>query len=193
MKQLLKYDPAAAKQMLAEAGYPNGVKLKLLNRAADAGGATKGELLLQSQLKKGGFDVEIDAVPKAEGTNRLYTGAFDMILLYEKRFADVDSFLWDQNHSSGIKPVGTTASNWIRVNDPKLDQLIEAQRAAVDPNVRTKALKDTARYMTEQVYMLGVYPRFYYFGYHPYVKNYYSQDMVSYSQDWGFKTIWLDK
>ncbi len=189
---MLKYDPAASKALLAEAGYPNGVSLKLLNRAADAGGATKAELLLQSQLKKGGFNVEIDAVTKADGTPRLYGGLFDMILLYEKRFADVDSFLWDQNHSSGIKPLGTTASNWIRVNDPKLDTLIEAQRAAVDPAVRKKALQDAARYMTEQVYMLGVYPRLLFNAWHPHVKGYVPQDMQDF-QDWGAKNLWIDK
>ena len=47
---------SACAKLLAEAGHPNGIKVKLLNRAADAGGATTQELLLQSQPKKAGFD-----------------------------------------------------------------------------------------------------------------------------------------
>jgi len=192
IKGMLKYDPEGAKKLLAEAGHPNGIKVKLLNRAADAGGATTQELLLQSQLKKAGFDVELDLVTKAEGAPALYGGKFDMILLYEKRFADVDSFLYDQNHSSGIRPIGQNASNWIRVNDPKLDTLIEAQRAAVDPTVRKKALREVATYMTEQVYMLGVYPRLQYRFVQPHVKGYQPQDMQDF-QDWGAKNLWIDK
>lgn len=192
IKGLLKYDPEGAKKLLAEAGHPNGVKVKLLNRAADAGGATTQELLLQSQLKKAGFEAELDMVTKAEGAPALYGGKFDMILLYEKRFADVDSFLYDQNHSSGIKPIGQNASNWIRVNDTKLDRLIEAQRGAVDPAERKKALREVATYMTEQVYMLGVYPRLLYNFIQPHVKGYHPQDMQDF-QDWGIKSLWIDK
>jgi len=190
LKQLLKYDPNEAKRLLAEAGFPNGVNLKLLNRDADAGGASTQEQLLQSQLKKAGINVEIDLTPKAEGTKRLYGGQFDFIILWEKRFADVDSFLYDQNHSSGVRPLGQNAPNWTRVNDQKLDQLIEAQRAAVDPGQRTKVLREAARYITEQAYHLALYPRLRYRAWHPYVNGYYPQDM---QDDQGAKYIWLDK
>jgi peptide/nickel transport system substrate-binding protein len=190
VRQLVKYDPTETKRLLAEAGYANGLNLKILNRDADAGGPSTQEQLLQSQLKKAGINADIESVTKAEGAPRLYGGLFDVIILWEKRFADVDSFLYDQTHSSGVKPLGQNAPNWTRVNDPKLDQLIEAQRAALDPAQRTKVLKDAARHITEQAYHLALYPRFRYRAWQPYLKGYYPQDM---QDDRGVKDMWLDK
>ncbi len=183
VKQILRQDVDEAKRLLAQAGYPNGVDLKLLNRDADSGGVKPEEQLLQAQLKRAGINVEIESVDKALGTKRLYSGQFDFILLYEKRFADVDSFFWDQNHSS-------SSGNWIGVKDSRLDRLVEAQRAAADPAERKKVLKEATRYINEMAYNLAVHPRMRYFVWQPYVKGYFPQDM---QEDWMAKEVWLDK
>ncbi|MFC4949522.1 ABC transporter substrate-binding protein [Pseudonocardia sp. GCM10023141] len=59
------YDPAKAKQMLADAGFPNGITLKLLYRNASAG-SSKAFATVQQDLTKAGITVQGVPSPNAD-------------------------------------------------------------------------------------------------------------------------------
>ena len=59
------YDPDKAKQMLAEAGYPNGLTLKFLYRNASEG-SSKTFATVQQDLTKAGIKVEGVPSPNAD-------------------------------------------------------------------------------------------------------------------------------
>jgi ABC-type transport system substrate-binding protein len=54
------YDPAKAKQLLAEAGYPNGLKLKLLVFVPWAGGNQAPAEAIKAYLSEVGINIDID-------------------------------------------------------------------------------------------------------------------------------------
>jgi len=77
-----KYDPAAAKALLAKAGYPNGFKFTLVVSPSRPG-PYSGQIgvFLQSQLKKIGLDVTIQTIPgSADYQNTVSTGKPDAFL-----------------------------------------------------------------------------------------------------------------
>jgi len=68
LASLYPYNPAKAKQLLAQAGYPNGVKITLSTVSTSDSLAEQ----LQSQLKQVGISVTIKDIPAATETQYLY-------------------------------------------------------------------------------------------------------------------------
>ncbi len=71
------YNPQKAKQLLAEAGYPNGLKLKLMILGTNKDAATA----IKSYMDDAGFNVDIDLADSGRFFGSLWgTGWEDMIL-----------------------------------------------------------------------------------------------------------------
>jgi peptide/nickel transport system substrate-binding protein len=131
--QRMPYDPAAAKKLLAEAGYPNGFGFTLTcpnNRYIND---EKVCTAVAAMWAKVGLDVKVDAMPRA--------------LFFPKVLKlDVSAYIWGWGSDSGdamdtLKPVlhgrndvtGAGNNNAGNYNVPELDALIDA--AAVEMNL----------------------------------------------------------
>ncbi len=68
LASLYPYDPAKARQLLAQAGYPHGVHITLSTVSTSDSLAEQ----LQSQLKQAGISVTIKDIPAATETQNLY-------------------------------------------------------------------------------------------------------------------------
>ncbi len=73
------YNPEKAKQLLAEAGYPNGFKTKLVWLAAGAGGNDL-PTAVQGFLKAVGIDAEIDLAPSARFNSTAFGGKWEGLI-----------------------------------------------------------------------------------------------------------------
>jgi peptide/nickel transport system substrate-binding protein len=177
---MMKTDIAQAKQLLAAAGYANGLSFPLLD---DSSMDQKPFQLLQSQLKKAGINVTLDLVDKATRSQKTNVNDFTATLLAEKDFADPDFWLYANNHSAG-------GSNRDGVNDPKMDDLIMAQRRETDANKRNALVKQASRYIIDNAYYVAAYTGARWYFTQPWLHNYTPQ-WVAY--DWNSRDIWVDR
>ena len=183
VKALQPFDREKAKQLLTEAGYPNGFTFALLT---DLGTDQERSLaqLLQAQLKTVGITVEFDVRPRAEVSRDRKKGLFEMHWFGEYGRPDADYSLYGYYYPD-------QRLNYTSVKDDKLKGYIEAQRREGDPTKRRAIMKEAITYINTEAFGIAIAiarsPNAFFW--HPYVKNY------SAHLDQGYPAIdaWIDK
>ena len=181
-KSILVHDPAQAKQLVAEAGYPNGLTVELMYTATRPDDARLAQLI-QAQLKNIGINITILAADSATFNQKQHTGDFQISLVSAVLFADLDS------RYSGVFLTGS-GSNYAGVSDPKLDDMIRAQRREPDPAKRRDLIKTISRYLADNYLTTPLYRQTLATFWHPNVKN-YADNWVQ--LDWNAPNVWLSQ
>ena len=117
--------------MLAEAGYSNGMTMKLwISNFQDR---INGATVIQSMLAEVGIKVEIEAFESSVFDKRLTTKEQDLIISTwgMQTNHDAGQFWLPLFHSKSIGP-----TNWTVLSDPELDRLIDTANATVDAAAR---------------------------------------------------------
>jgi peptide/nickel transport system substrate-binding protein len=154
IQQLLHYDPNQAKQLLSEAGYPNGVDLDFTYPGAAYGQDYISHLqLLQAQAKKVGINIQLRSQDKNTWSSLEMTGKY-LITANPKTSAmpggDIDAYVYANFHSG-------TGENRYGVKDAQLDKMLEAQRREPDAAKRNELVREAVRYVTQQAYGIAVF------------------------------------
>ncbi len=182
VKQILKYDPEAAKKLLAEAGYASGLDLEL-NYAQDGNPDTylTEAQLLQAQMKKVGINLTFKITDRPTYLERRRKGEFVINTTGKAVQGDVDSYLYAVFYS-------TSSANYGGVKDPALDKLIDAQRQEPAPAKRQELVRQAVRLIADQAWQLALYtpPVFTYW--QPHVRDY-----VSGADDFRLLSTWIKK
>src|SRR5712672_706749 len=132
------YDPARAKQLLTEAGYPNGFDTELVTYSAPAIAAT-----LQNYLKAVGINLRIQ---------QLQIGA--AIQLAEGGKAPLYSGSWGSN---SINDISAFMPNWLGgglddyARDHEVQHLLKKAGATIDRELRRQAFGEAIHLATERV------------------------------------------
>jgi peptide/nickel transport system substrate-binding protein len=141
------YNPAKAKQLLTQAGYPNGFEATF---SITSGAFLKDRDIAEviaSQLGEVGIKVRLVSTERATLQNTWLAGEFKGITSVAwGTTADPDAMLgWTLYNRKGHKP------------DEKLNGLIDKSRKTVDPERRVEVLKELGHYVHDQAYWLFMY------------------------------------
>jgi peptide/nickel transport system substrate-binding protein/oligopeptide transport system substrate-binding protein len=182
------YDPDKARQLLADAGYPNGagfptVKLWTVSKAA----STKAELAAyQEYLAKIGVKVEIHfEADWPTYVSLLDQGKLQMFRVsWSATIPDPDDFLSRQLHSAG-------PNNWAFYRNAHVDQLLEQARKEFDYPKRIALYREVERLVMDDAPWITQHNHVFERLYQPYVNGV----QISFLGDWAvpMKKIWLNK
>jgi len=162
------YDPAKAKQLLAEAGYPGGkgfpvVQLWTVSKAE----STKAELAAyQKYLAELGIKLDIRFVDEwTRYTEMLGRGELQMFrYAWYADFPDPDSFFFPLLHSAG-------QPNNLLYRNPRLDQLLEKAREEINYAERVKLYREAERIIMEDAPWITQHNHIVEYLYQPYVQG----------------------
>jgi peptide/nickel transport system substrate-binding protein len=168
-----EYNPAKVKELLREAGYPDGIsiELKVIAREPES---TIGEYAQQIKTKLVSMErlAWIDAVRAMNFDTCFWRGGFG--------YTAVDP-------DAAINRIGCGApSNWAQWCDPDVDRLMKQGGAAADPKKRHEAYREVLRILQERAYLYSGYAV-------PWV-NAWRKDVQGLTYNFslvGVKTAWL--
>jgi ABC-type transport system substrate-binding protein len=145
-----KYDPAAAKSLLAAAGFPEGLKVDMISTPGYGQVWVQAVELVQQDLKAAGIDANIKmqeytAYIASTFKGKIPEGENTLVFGLATPFTEPHDFLFNMYHPNGTRNHGN-------VNDPKLNGMIEQQMRTLDRAERKKQIYDIQRYLAEQMY-----------------------------------------
>ncbi len=176
----LPFDLNAAKADMQAAGWTingsnspatkDGKPFPTLNLVTTSGNPLRQNTieLIKGALAQIGIPVNIDGQLYPAGTlfgdfasgGILATGKYDLALFAYVEGLDSDGNLYGSFHSTQIPTAQDPAGgNYSRVNDPKVDQLLDQGRTTIDVAKRSQIYKDLQKYIVQQVYTIPLYLR----------------------------------
>jgi len=141
LRTLRPYDPDQAKTLLAQAGYADGFSVTMVVQQVDGSDISEAEWIVED-LKAVGIDVTLEVVDPATYASRRASGQFDMARGL-RTLVSADQYMAELRSTSG--------TNFTKVNDPHLDELIADYRAELDPAARAKIAAEFSRYFETNV------------------------------------------
>jgi peptide/nickel transport system substrate-binding protein len=183
--QYYKLDPARAKKLLAEAGYPNGFPATVSYATYGSTIQVDAVQLLLKYLK----DIGIDAKPIQQEYGAYITTTFygkyeSMAFGPQTPFLDPDNYLFGPHMPNELK-------NQSHVNDPVLGDMLIRQRRTADVAKRREVLHEIQRYVATQQYYVYAPSGVYIGVWDGALKNY----APNLGYDWGGRltAAWLDR
>lgn len=148
---LYEYNPEKAKELLAQAGYPNGFTTTLWssgdvrNRSAE---------VIQANLADVGITAEIELLEWGAYLEKTAAGEHDMHLLgWSNLTGDGDGGLYPNFHSQSV---GASGNRCFFIND-EVDKLLEGGRVETDFAKRPQYYYDAQTIIMEEAAMVPLY------------------------------------
>ena len=143
--QAYEYNPEKAKELLAEAGYADGMTIELfalpVARPYNPDGRKVAEIM-QAQLKKVGVEAKIVSYDIGTYWDKVDAGEFDMAMTGWSGGPDPDSFLYKLFTKGYLN-----SSQWI--NDEYIDMVTKAKHVS-DQAARTEFYKNAQEILKEE-------------------------------------------
>jgi peptide/nickel transport system substrate-binding protein len=185
VKQIYTYDPERGRQLLAEAGYPDGFKTTILSNTSFAMHQNTA-VTVQAGFREIGVDAELTLFDFPTAKQKTVQGDFDIVVeTVIPTYADPD-FLWSFFHSQSL---------WgqnLKLNDPDVDAWLDQARASTDREERKQLYTQVLQRLMETVPMVFLMTRETADAAWSYVKDYIHFPGLAWSGERAFEW-WLDK
>ncbi len=132
---------ARAKQLLAEAGYPNGFATRIVTSPTYEGGIAVAQVM-QEQLRAIGVNATLENIEWGTYINRWVARDFDTMIELRGGDPDPDRFLYRSFYSTG-------AVNNFLFKDAYVDRLLELGRESVTPSARKPIYDEVQKALIE--------------------------------------------
>lgn len=168
VKRMNRYDLEEARRLLRESGYADRpVTIEWLYTATAGPQVLAAVELLQAQWAKAGIDLKILTLERVDVSRRQRSGNFMMLANGPSAGEpEPDFYFYGYFHSK-------SPGNNYEVNDPRLDELADAQRRETDPAKRLELWRQQAKYVHDNGLALWIYYAPGYYFKQPHVKGYY--------------------
>jgi peptide/nickel transport system substrate-binding protein len=145
------YDPKKARELLAKAGYPNGVAVKLYFSAGRYPQDTEVCQVVSGQMEKGGFKVELVNQEWAIfwGTSGVNGGKLPFYYIGRGSLVDADT-LYDQYFRTGT-------TKRLSYSNPEFDKLVEEEQKTANPKKRVALLQRAGKILMEDTPFVPMY------------------------------------
>ncbi len=187
--QWVKYDPKRAKQLLAEAGHPNGLDISLKLSTGYRTPYPEIAEAMMAFLKEAGFKVKPHLVVANEWASFTNTGDFADDQVAFGMIGPQHSPVGQLSQWQSRSPVN---SNRSRINDPELDKMMDQLLVEADQNKFIQLYKKMEGRLIEQAYepTSGVFP-LQFTVMQSYVKGFYGE--YQYLATTYGERLWMDK
>jgi peptide/nickel transport system substrate-binding protein len=151
---LTQRDTNKAKQLLSEAGYPDGFSVTLTYNIDNLDRRRTAEVIRDS-LGDVGITVRLQGLDWDSALDEYLSMEYEMCLnIWLPDYLDADSYLTPQFHSSSLAPNG---ANIFGLSDPAIDELIDQARSTSFIEARKLAYKDAQQLIVEKIPAVFLY------------------------------------
>jgi len=181
----LEHDPAAARRLLSEAGFPNGLRARCTTWPGHGPDHLEALQILVSEVRRVGIDLVVGYEDYDSYARNMSLARYgDVVWDSSPLFTEVDSYLYTL-YRSGVP------TNRSRVTDGSLDALLDAQRALAAQPDRKKAIDEIQRRAAAEVYYIHApFPRSV-ASWSPWVKNYGPRNSLDRGAQ--LEVVWLEE
>lgn len=178
-----KRDLAAARRLLAEAGFPQGVKVPIIVAPKYLSNAQ----ILQSQLKAIGVQLEFQQMDDATRLSRENKHEFDLDLRGMGYPLDPDRYFIYFYSKSGTR-------HFTGYTNPEFDQLYEKAQVETDFQKRKAMYTEMQRMVQRDVPEMLLWSGYRFFGWRDYVKGFaVNPAAIPIYDGGGIEATWIDK
>lgn len=151
-KAAYPYNPAKGKELLAKAGYPNGLKLELWTTNASEQYQRDAQII-QAQLKQIGIDVEIKVLDWAAYLAATQSGEPQMFILgWANLTQDGSAMVFPNFHSANA---GSSNRSFYR--NPEVDAMIDRSMQTTDQSKRLEILHEINEYLVKEAVVIPLW------------------------------------
>ncbi len=174
-------DVERAKELLAEAGFPDGLEMELMP-TTQYGETVRAAQVLQQQLADIGIDASINALEWSEWLEKEGNFKYDAYICNWNGLIDADQYYYLQHHTGLV-------FNFTGYSNPEFDELVEQGRAISDFDERYPIYEKADKILVDDAPYIYMYNKKEIRAYADYVKGF----VVRPDQANNFWTVWLDK